>query len=70
MADETKKEEPKYARYEDDPKNVAVAPEGFRPARVTAKEIDPEESRKDSTTLLASDSVVVNADNEATIVKG
>ena len=43
-----------YVRYEDDPKNFPTE-EGFEPASLSAPEVDPEESRKDDTTVLASD---------------
>jgi len=41
-------------RYEDDP-NRFPAEEGFEPAELSAPEVPLEESRKDETTLLATD---------------
>ena len=41
-------------RYEDDPSNFPV-PEGFEPAELSAPEVPLEESRKDETTILATD---------------
>lgn len=65
MADEKKEEtEPRYERYEDDPKNVNLQEEGFKAARTSAKEVPLEESRKDKTTLLATDSVSVGPEGD------
>jgi hypothetical protein len=41
-------------RYEDDPSNFPAV-EGFEPAPLSAPEVDPEEARKDETTVLATD---------------
>lgn len=67
MAEEKKEE--KYERYEDDPKNVSLVEEGFKPARLSAKEVPLEDSRKDKTTLLASDAVVVTAEGDVQVAK-
>lgn len=47
-------EEGERVRYEDDPKNFPQE-EGFEPAPLSAEEVPLEESRKDSTTVLATD---------------
>lgn len=43
-----------FVRYEDRPENQ-VFPEGFEPAPLSAPEVDPEEARRDETTILATD---------------
>lgn len=58
-----------YERYEDDPKNVQTTPEGFEPAEVGSVEVPLEESRKDETTLLATDRVSIGEDGELIIEK-
>lgn len=58
-----------YERYEDDPKNVNTDPEGFKPAKVTAQEVPLEDSRKDKTTVLATDRVSLNADGDLLVEK-
>lgn len=69
MADEKKDEAQKYERYEDDPKNVNILPEDFKPAKLSSKEVPLEESRKDHTTLLATDRVSIGPDGEFVIEK-
>lgn len=56
-----------YVRYEDDPRNVNLVDEDFEPAPLSAKEVPLEDSRKDGTTLLATDQVAVNSDGEIEI---
>lgn len=47
-------EQGERVRYEDDPKNFPQE-EGFEPAPLSAEEVPLEESRKDDTSILATD---------------